>query len=214
MAAPASRRGRLRGVARVPGDRRRRRATARRAVEPGGVVPEERRGAEIERALEALAAAADELDALAARLRADGRDTEAEIVETGALMALDPGLAAGVKAAVGGDGLPAEDAILTACAAQADVLAALPDERSPRAPTTCAAWGAGRRCWQRARRRTVADGRDLVLVAEDLGPPTSPSSMPACRQWPGGRRRDRARRDRRPLARRSRWSTELGRCRA
>jgi phosphoenolpyruvate-protein kinase (PTS system EI component) len=136
----------------------------------GTVVADEQRGAEIERALQALAAAADALDALAARLRTDGRDTDAEIVETGALMALDPGLATAVKAAVGDDGLPAEHAILTACSAQADVLAALPDEMlAARADDVRSL---GRRAARLAAGSVarIADGGDLVLVAEDLGP--------------------------------------------
>jgi phosphoenolpyruvate-protein phosphotransferase len=136
----------------------------------GAVVADEQRGAEIERALEALAGAASELDALAGRLRADGRHADAEIVETGALMALDPGLAAGVQAAVGGDGLPAEDAILEACSAQAAVLAALPDELlAARADDVRSL---GRRAARLATGSAPASGggRDVVLVAEDLGP--------------------------------------------
>ena len=122
----------LRGVPASPGIGvgavRRLVAPASAPARARGPVPEDRRGAEIERALAALAAAANELDALAARLRADGRDTEAEIVETGALMALDPGLADGVKAAVGRERRWAEDARLAAGSAQADVLAALADD--------------------------------------------------------------------------------------
>src|SRR4051812_48061918 len=85
------------------------------------------RPAELQRARSALAGAADELDALAARLAADGRDGEAEIVATGALMALDPGLDQSVARLVADDGLTASDAILTACAEQADLLAGLAD---------------------------------------------------------------------------------------
>ncbi len=139
-------------------------------VSARAVVAEEQRGAEIERALEALTGAARELDALAARLRADGRDTDAEIVETGALMALDAGLAAGVKAAVGGDGLAAEDAILTTCAAQADVLAALPDPMLAARADDVRSLGRRAALLAAGSVAAVADGRDLVLVAEDLGP--------------------------------------------
>ena len=90
-------------------------------------IPDALRPAEIERAQRALVAAAAELEALAARMRADGNDTDAEIVETGALMACDPGLAAVVQARIADDGLAAPGAIVAACTAQADVLAALPD---------------------------------------------------------------------------------------
>jgi phosphoenolpyruvate-protein kinase (PTS system EI component) len=140
------------------------------AASGGLVVAEEQRGTEIEHALEALAGAASELDALAARLRADGRQTDAEIVETGALMALDPGLVAGVQAAVAVEGLPAQDAILKACSAQADVLSALSDELlAARADDVRSL---GRRAALLAGGSTAAslDARDLVLVAEDLGP--------------------------------------------
>jgi phosphoenolpyruvate-protein kinase (PTS system EI component) len=136
----------------------------------GAVVADEQRDAEIERALQALAGAADELDALAARLRTDGRDTDAEIVETGALMALDPGLATAVKAAVGDDGLPAEHAILTACSAQADVLAALPDEMLAARADDVRSLGRRAALLAAGSVARIADGGDVVLVAEDLGP--------------------------------------------
>jgi len=85
-------------------------------------------------------------------------------------MALDPGLAAAVEAAVGSDGLPAADAILEACSAQADALAALPDEMlAARADDVRSL---GRRAALRAAGSAPASvgGGDLVLVAEDLGP--------------------------------------------
>src|SRR4051794_14624689 len=87
----------------------------------------EARAAELERAREALEAAAEQLDALAARLAADGRADEGEIVATGALMARDPSLEQAVGLLVLEGGHPAPDAIIEACASHADVLAALPD---------------------------------------------------------------------------------------
>ena len=114
-------------------------------VSAGTVVAEDRRGAELERALDALAGAAAQLDALAARLRTDGRDSDAEIVETGALMALDPGLAADVRAAVV-DGLAgAGRDPRGVCGAGRRARRAAQTRCSPRAPTTCAASDAGRR---------------------------------------------------------------------
>jgi phosphoenolpyruvate-protein kinase (PTS system EI component) len=127
------------------------------------------RPAEIERAHVALEAAAAQLETLAARLAADGGAAEAEIVDTGALMARDPGLAAAVEAAIAGDGLTAPAAILTACAAQADILAALTDE-------TLAARADDVRSLGRRAARLAAPGsepvpgRDEILVADDLGP--------------------------------------------
>jgi phosphoenolpyruvate-protein kinase (PTS system EI component) len=160
----------LRGVAASPGIGV---GAVRRLAAPvsaGAVVAEERRGPELERALEALAGAADELEALAARLHADGRDTEAEIVETGALMALDPSLAARVEAAVGADGLPAQDAILEACSAQADVLAALPDEMLASRADDVRSLGRRAALLATGSAPASTGGGDLVLVAEDLGP--------------------------------------------
>src|SRR5689334_8918476 len=63
------------------------------AVGPSGerVAPEQR-AAERDRALGALERAARDLEALADRLTKEGRPDDAEIVSTGALMALDPGL--------------------------------------------------------------------------------------------------------------------------
>src|SRR6478672_7177743 len=74
-------------------------------------VPEERRGDEERRALKALEDAADEILAIAARMRENTQDEEAEIVETGALLAADPGLHSAVSAAVRDRGLPAAAAI-------------------------------------------------------------------------------------------------------
>jgi phosphoenolpyruvate-protein kinase (PTS system EI component) len=133
-------------------------------------VPERERGTEIERARDALAGAARELDALAARLRADGRESDAEIVETGALMALDPGLADAVNAAVSGDGLPAERAILEACSAQADLLSALPDELLAARADDVRSLGRRAALLAAGTAPARVEGRDLVLVAEDLGP--------------------------------------------
>jgi phosphoenolpyruvate-protein kinase (PTS system EI component) len=160
----------LRGVPASPGIGV---GAVRRLAAPGGrsgVVPEERRGPETERALEALAAAARELESLAARLRADGRDTEAEIVETGALIAQDPGVADGVRAAVGGDGRWAEDAILVACAAQADVLAALPDEALAARADDVRSLGRRAALLAAGSAPAAGNGGEAVLVADDLGP--------------------------------------------
>jgi phosphoenolpyruvate-protein kinase (PTS system EI component) len=139
-------------------------------VAEGERVPDELRPAEIERALHALDAAAEELDGLAARLRGEGRADDAEIVETGALMARDPGLAAGVRAGIADDALPACSAIVTVCAAHADVLAALPD--ATLAARADDVRSLGRRAARLATRTgtSAAGGDDAVLVADDLGP--------------------------------------------
>jgi phosphoenolpyruvate-protein kinase (PTS system EI component) len=142
------------------------------AVGPSGEeVPLERRAAERDCALAALERAARDLEALAERLTREGRPDDAEIVATGALMALDPSLTQAVGDAVLTDGRSAGDAILEACRAQADTLAALPD------PMLAARADDVRSLGRRAAMLVVGEatdarveGRDEILVAEDLGP--------------------------------------------
>jgi phosphoenolpyruvate-protein kinase (PTS system EI component) len=83
------------------------------------------RPAEGARALAALEAAAADIEALAARVRATSPD-DAEIIETGALMARDPALAAAVGAAAE-RGRSAPAAILEAAGEHAEAIAALAD---------------------------------------------------------------------------------------
>ena len=80
-------------------------------------------------ARQALDRAAAEIEAIAARLRDSGQDEEAEIVETGTLIAKDPSLHREVLAAVFEAGLPAAAAILDVSEAQAELVAALDDAR-------------------------------------------------------------------------------------
>jgi phosphoenolpyruvate-protein kinase (PTS system EI component) len=121
---------------------------------------------EHEAALDALAAAGDEVMALAATLSAE----EADIVATGALIAQDPMLARGVEAAINERGMNAADAILHATEAFADVISALDD------PTLSARADDVRSLGRRAARHaTGSDGErppegDLILIARDLGP--------------------------------------------
>src|ERR1700730_2863140 len=67
---------------------------------PSEPLPDDRRASELADAHRALEAAAVELEELAARLGREGRSAEAQIVDTGALMARDPSLAAEVELAV------------------------------------------------------------------------------------------------------------------
>jgi phosphoenolpyruvate-protein kinase (PTS system EI component) len=118
----------------------------------------------------ALEEAARGLEDLAARLRRDGSAAEADIVETGALIARDPALEAGARAAVSEQGLGAGAAILAAAEAHAELIASLPD------PTLAARAADVRSVARRAARvargeRTQhGEGEDVVLVARDLGP--------------------------------------------
>ena len=134
-------------------------------------MPQERRPAQVERALAALRAAAAELEALAERAWAGD---EAEIIETGVLMARDPVLV---------DDVEASRARRAAGAAAAlEAAAAATPRRSPRSTTRLLAARAedvrslGRRAARLAGAATGSAPRwpgrcgDVILVADELGP--------------------------------------------
>ena len=134
-------------------------------------VPEADRGAEAERARRALAEAAAELQRIGASLRESGRVDEAEIVETGALMAADPLLESAVTTAVLDQRVPAAAALLDATEEHAGAIAALSD------PVLAARADDVRSLGRRAARiaegtvdETRRNGATFILVAEDLGP--------------------------------------------
>ena len=102
-----------------------------------------------------------------------GRDDDAEIVETGALMAADPMLESAVCDGVTERGLRAAAALLDASEEHAAAIASLPDaclaaraddvrSLGRRAARIAAGSGCGTRC--------RANGSTFILVAEDLGP--------------------------------------------
>jgi phosphoenolpyruvate-protein phosphotransferase len=93
-----------------------------------GEVAEVDRGAELDRALCALEAAAAEVEALAARVRGDGRADDADILATGALMARDPTLMADVSSRVAQSGATAGVAIREATEHLAATLSSLDDQ--------------------------------------------------------------------------------------
>jgi phosphoenolpyruvate-protein kinase (PTS system EI component) len=118
----------------------------------------------------ALEAAAVELEELACRLAADGLPADAAIVETGALMARDPGLLDAVERAVVNEGRPAVQALVSACEAQAALLAALPDELlAARADDVRSLARRAARLASGAPAPTP-ESTDGIVVAEDLGP--------------------------------------------
>jgi phosphoenolpyruvate-protein kinase (PTS system EI component) len=161
----------LEGLPAAPGLAVGRARLAHARVESRARVLEPRRPGELARARAALAAAGEELEALAARLDDGGRPEEAEIVRTGVLMAEDPSLSADLEREVlAGHAAPA--ALEAACARHADAIAALGD------PTLAARADDVRSLGRRAIRLAQSDaaddarapGVDTVLVAAELGP--------------------------------------------
>ncbi len=137
-----------------------------------GPVPEAELDAELSRARSALAEAASELERIGASLRDGGRGEEAEIVETGALMAADPVLDAAVSAAIQVAHASASDALSAATEEHAEAIASLPDA------TLAARADDVRSLGRRAARiaagggaeAATSNGSSFILVAEDLGP--------------------------------------------
>jgi phosphoenolpyruvate-protein phosphotransferase len=158
----------LRGVSAAPGvtsgkavvlDRARRRDSS--------TVPTAERADEAGRAREALLIVAADLERIAAELRDAGRPEEAEIVETGVLMALDPKLTSRVEVLVTQAGLHASNALEEATEQTALELAQLADTMlSQRADDV-------RSIGRRAAARLSGVEQltaDAVLVAATLGP--------------------------------------------
>jgi phosphoenolpyruvate-protein phosphotransferase len=138
-------------------------------VEKGAVdtIPAARRLVELDRARSALDTAAEELESLSSQLKREGRQHEADIVETGVLMAHDPTLAARLESLVVDSGLPASEALRGAAEAIAAELAQLGD------PTLALRADDVRSLGRRAAARAngVKPGTiDGVVVAAELGP--------------------------------------------
>jgi phosphoenolpyruvate-protein kinase (PTS system EI component) len=100
----------------------------RKAAASAAPLPAEERPAELDRAIAALDRAAAQILELAGRLRDEGRDADARLVETGALMAEDRMLRNAVAAAIDERGLDAAAAIEEAAESAAGAIASLPDE--------------------------------------------------------------------------------------
>ena len=127
--------------------------------------------AEAERASAALRSAAAELERIAADLREQGRNDDAEIVETGALMAADPLLDSAVSEAVTERGVGAAAALVEATEKHAEVIAALPDALlAARADDVRSLGRRAARIAAGQPEHTAGNGSPFVLVAEDLGP--------------------------------------------
>ena len=158
----------LRGVSAAPGV-----ATGQAVVldrvgaQRARTVPRGERAAELDRARHSLETVAIEMEQIASGLRDGGRNEEADIIETGALMAADPGLAERVESLVMETGRPAADALREAAEESAQQLAELADpvlaERADDVRSL------GRRA--AARANGVKPGAiGGVLIASTLGP--------------------------------------------
>ncbi len=137
-------------------------------------IPHRQRDAEALTAKRALDSAAAEIEAIAATLWRSSRGEEAEIVETGVLIARDPSLRQGVVAAVLERGVPAAAAILDTAEEQAEAVAAIDDARlAERADDIIsvgrrAAGLVGQDVASKPENR--ASGGGEVLIGPDLGP--------------------------------------------
>jgi phosphoenolpyruvate-protein kinase (PTS system EI component) len=130
-------------------------------------VPPPERAHELELAQVALKEAAAELDAISARLREAGRNDEADIVETGVLMAGDPGLVARLESLITEAGLPGPSALREAADEFGAELALLPDPMLAQRADDLRSLG--RRA--AARAAGVKPGQTGgVLIASTLGP--------------------------------------------
>lgn len=132
-------------------------------AEPGDGGEDEQR-----RAAKALIILAAELALGAERLRASGRDEEAEILEANRLMAEDPALAREVQALAGE--VDAASAVLQATERHAGLLESLPDELL--AARAADVRGLGRRAARllAGEPAQLAPLRPAIVIARDLGP--------------------------------------------
>ncbi|HEY2599879.1 MAG TPA: putative PEP-binding protein [Candidatus Dormibacteraeota bacterium] len=124
------------------------------------------RGAELMRARGALAAAATELQSIADGLRKGGRAGEADIVETGVLMAQDPGLHAALERLLNA-GLTAPASLREAAEESAIELSRLNDPMLAERADDVRSLGRRAAAHASGARRTRGRG---VLIADSLGP--------------------------------------------
>ncbi|TMC84443.1 MAG: phosphoenolpyruvate--protein phosphotransferase, partial [Chloroflexi bacterium] len=125
------------------------------------------RAGEAKRAADALGAAASQLEGIARDLRAAGRAAEADIIETGVLMALDPELSARVESLIVDLGVNPEAALREAADQTAAELARLSD------PTLALRADDVRSVGRRAAACVAGaapSATEGVLIARTLGP--------------------------------------------
>ena len=151
----------LQGVSAAPGV-----AVGRAVVlgRPTSRTPEIRDAAS---ARHALQLAASDLGQLAAQLRRDGRGDDADIIEAGAMMALDPELAARVETLIVDSGLDAGDALREATEQTALELATLADATLAQRADDVRSIGRRALAHLTGGIASVSEG---VLIADSLGP--------------------------------------------
>ena len=132
-----------------------------------GPVREADREVEAERARGALRLAATDLEGIAADLRRAGRGDEADIVETGVLMAMDPELAARVETLTLETGREAADALREAAEEMALELSLLPDPTLALRADDVRSVGRRAAAHLQGAARRISEG---VLIAVSLGP--------------------------------------------
>src|SRR5437667_3685230 len=123
--------------------------------------------AEAIRARDALHRVATDLEDIASALRREGRGEEADIIETGVLMAMDPQLIARVETLVVDAGLGPAEALSEAAEETALELSRLPDAMLAERADDVRSVGRRAAAYVEGRARTATDG---VLIATTLGP--------------------------------------------
>jgi phosphoenolpyruvate-protein phosphotransferase len=136
------------------------------------ILNKEERRAAASRALYALERSARELEELSRRLRAEGRNDEADILDAGMMMAEDPMLLDAVESAVLNRGLTAASAIRVEVESAAALLDSLGDEELAARASDVRSLGrrACRLVSDQSLRADRSSGGDSILVASDLGP--------------------------------------------
>ena len=158
----------LQGVSAAPGITFGRAVVLDRAnSRASGPVREADREVEAERARGALRLAATDLEGIAADLRRAGRGDEADIVETGVLMAMDPELAARVETLTLETGREAADALREAAEEMALELSLLPDPTLALRADDVRSVGRRAAAHLQGAARRISEG---VLIAVSLGP--------------------------------------------
>ena len=158
----------LQGVSAAPGITFGRAVVLDRAnSRASGPVREADREVEAERARGALRLAATDLEGIAADLRRAGRGDEADIVETGVLMAMDPELAARVETLTLETGREAADALREAAEEMALELSLLPDPTLALRADDVRSIGRRAAAHLQGAARRISEG---VLIAVSLGP--------------------------------------------